>query len=181
MNILKAVEMKSRKRGATLIEGILFVVIALGLMIGGIVLFQQVSLSSRVNDAVRTVVSVQSETRGMHQNTATFGNSAAITPALIAAGAVPGKLVSGTTLNNEFGGTITVTGDGATFDVAYTNVPPEACVRLVPFSANGQGVAGVGIESVAIGGAAAASSLTPAEAATACAGSDGTVTWTFSR
>lgn len=172
----------ARKRGVTLIEAVLFIVIALALMIGGIIFFQQASLSARINDAIRTVVSVQSETRGMYQSSSSFGTASAITPALIAAGAVPAKLANGTTLNNEFGGTITVTGNGSTFDVAYTNLPAEACVRLTPFSANGQGIAGVGIEGVAIGGGAAVTSLTPAEAATACADTfDGTVTWTFSR
>ena len=180
-NLLDRAQARARKRGMTLIEAVLYIVIALAVMIGGIIFFQQASLSARINDSVRTVVSLQSEVRGLHQSAANFG-TADITPALIASGAVPAKLVNGTTLNNEFGGTITVTGAGSTFTVAYTNVPGEACVRLAPFSANGQGVAGVGIESVTIGGAAA-TSLTPAEAAAACGGADfgGTVSWSFAR
>ena len=170
----------ARKRGVTLIEAVLFIVIALALMIGGIIFFQQASLSARINDSIRTIVSVQSETRGMFQSSSNFG-TADITPALIAAGAVPAKLVSGTTLSNEFGGEITVTGATADFTVLYEDVPSEACVRLTPFSANGQGIAGVGIKSVQIGaGTADTDGMTAAEAATLCTG-DVDVTWTFSR
>jgi hypothetical protein len=173
----------ARKRGVTLIEAILYIVIALAVMIGGIIFFQQASLSARINDSIRTVVSLQSETRGLYQSSSNFG-TAEITPALIAAGAVPAKLVvDASTLNNEFGGAVTVTGATGQFTVAYADVPAEACVRLTPFGENGQGVAGVGIASVAVGGATAVTSLDAAAAATACSSEtyDGSVVWTFDR
>ena len=50
----------ARKRGVTLIEAVLFISIALGLIVGGIVFFQQASLAQRTNDAVRTVSGVAS-------------------------------------------------------------------------------------------------------------------------
>ena len=41
------------RRGVTLIEAVLFISIALGLIVGGLVFFQQASLAARTNDAVR--------------------------------------------------------------------------------------------------------------------------------
>ncbi|MCE2748781.1 MAG: hypothetical protein LW715_08410 [Rhodobacter sp.] len=100
----------ARKRGVTLIEAVLYISIALALIVGGLVFFQQASLAQRTNSAVRNISAIASETRGLYQQQNSF--SGLTTGALINAGAVPTSLVtvSGTTssLTNEWGGTITV-------------------------------------------------------------------------
>jgi hypothetical protein len=95
---------RARKRGVTLIEAVLFISIALGIIVGGLVFFQQASLAQRTSDAVRTISSISSETRAMYQTETDF---AGVAPAvLIAAGAVPSNIVNadGATLQNEWGG-----------------------------------------------------------------------------
>ena len=143
----------ARKRGVTLIEAVLFISIALGLIVGGIVFFQQASTAQRTNDAVRTISGIASEVRAMYQSATDFNGISQST--LIAAGAVPSNVVNDQALQNEWGGqigvqaeTINTADDG--FSVTYTDVPTEACVRLVTFDAVGSGVVGAGISSVTL-------------------------------
>ena len=60
------------RRGVTLIEAVLFISIALGLIVGGLVFFQQASLSSRVNQQVRSLSAMLSETRAIYQSQPEF-------------------------------------------------------------------------------------------------------------
>ena len=97
----------TRKRGVTLIEAVLYISIALALIVGGLVFFQQASLAQRTNSAVRNISAIASETRGLYQSAATFTGFTGQT--LIDAGAVPSSLVNaaGNALTNEWGGAIT--------------------------------------------------------------------------
>ncbi len=45
----------ARRRGVTLIEAVLYISIALALIVGGLVFFQQASLAQRTNSAVRNI------------------------------------------------------------------------------------------------------------------------------
>ena len=83
------------RRGVTLIEAVLFISIALGLIVGGLVFFQQASLAARTNDAVRSLSGIASETRAAYRTQATFaGVSSAV---LISSGAVPSSQIVTTT------------------------------------------------------------------------------------
>jgi uncharacterized protein HemX len=87
LNLVRKTPRKAeRKRGVTLIEAVLFISIALGLIVGGIVFFQQASLAQRVQGAVRTISSIASETRALFQAQQNF--EGATTATLISAGAV---------------------------------------------------------------------------------------------
>lgn len=182
-----------RQRGISLIEGILYLVLALSLVVGGIVLFQNAQLSNRVTEAARGVVSISSETRALHQNARDFG-TADLTAALVNAGAVPSNFQdnAGTGIRHPWGGAVTVTGADQQFTIALVDVPSDACVRIATADARGQGVTGIGIASLEIaaptgtfGGTAgtplaATLPVTPAQAAAACGnqhGADITVTY----
>jgi type II secretory pathway pseudopilin PulG len=180
----------TRKRGVTLIEAVLYISIALALIVGGLVFFQQASLAQRVNSAVRNISAVASETRGLYQSSSNFSGFTQST--LVNAGAVPSSIVTSTGgLQNEWGGPIlgeAANVDGTAndgFSVTYENVPLAACARLATYDANGSGRVGSGIDEVRVraGGstglpsataytAAAAGVLTggidPGEAATLC-------------
>jgi hypothetical protein len=183
----------NRKRGVTLIEAVLYISIALALIVGGLVFFQQASLAQRTNSAVRNISAIASETRGLYQSAATFTGFTQQT--LIDAGAVPSSLVNaaGNALTNEWGGAITGVAanvDGAAddgFAVTYENVPLNACVRLASYDANGAGRVGSGIDEVRFRASAAvaafaaqadngtssiAGGITPAEASVFCAAID---------
>lgn len=143
----------ARKRGVTLIEAVLYISIALALIVGGLVFFQQASLAQRTNSAVRNISAIASETRGLYQQQNSFQDFTQAS--LISAGAVPSSLISGANLVNEWGGIITAASTGAAdapphsgFTVAYPGIPQAACVRLTSADVSGSGRVGSGIRSV---------------------------------
>ena len=179
------------ERGATLIEAVLFTVIALGLVSGGVVLYEQASKSSRSNETVRMLTSLQSQVRALFQSQSNFGtaNMAAV---LIAANAVPTSFQKDTDSDGDndaivspFGSTVTVTGATANFTVAVEDVPVDICSRVAAFDAAGNGTAGTGIVSVSDGTATDSDGLTSSEAATFCTTNDSNgevdLTWTYGR
>lgn len=143
----------ARKRGVTLIEAVLYISIALALIVGGLVFFQQASLAQRTNSAVRNISAIASEARGLYQASQTFNGLTQAT--LINAGAVPTSIVSGSNLQNEWSGPITVASNATgvtsaddSFFTVYENVPTSACTRLASADASGAGRVGSGIVSV---------------------------------
>lgn len=147
----------ARERGISLIEGVLYLVIALAVIVGGIVFFQQAQLSSNVTDTSRALVSISSETRGLYRNQRTFGaNQDDLTPALLKAGAVPSNFRDGDgNIVHPFGGNISVEAYQETFAVILDGLDEEACARLAPVGEGGQGSAGtniVGVTTPADGG-----------------------------
>jgi len=160
-----------RQRGISLIEGILYLVLAISVVVGGIVVFQNAQLSNRVTDTARGIVTIASETRALHQNARDFG-TADLTPALVNAGAVPSNFLNndGTDVRHPWGGAVTITGADQQFTIALADVPSDACVRLASVDARGQGVAGIGIASVSFdgGGTTQAIPVTPIVAGVEC-------------
>ena len=187
----------TRKRGVTLIEAVLYISIALALIVGGLVFFQQASLAQRTNSAVRNISAIASETRGLYQGQNDFNGFTHAT--LINAGAVPTSLINPAgNIQNEWGGIVTagptaalapfVANDG--FFVTYPNVPTAACVRLTSADLSGSGRIGSGIRAVTFGttrvtpssgGTTPTEQLNPNQVATRCtaAAVDGAVTITF--
>lgn len=141
----------ARERGISLIEGVLYLVIALSVIVGGVVFFQQAQLSSSVTDTARAGAGISSETRALYQNQRSFGTGD-ITEALLAAGAVPSNFQNGTgdAITHPFGGSVTVTGDTEGFSLEMTDVTEAACLRLGSVSDTGQGSMGTGITGVDI-------------------------------
>ena len=179
------------ERGATLIEAVLFTVIALGLVIGGIVFFEQASMSARTNDSVRMMASLQSQVRALFQSQSTFGTSE-VSSLLISANAVPSSMQSDTdndgendALVNSFGGDVVVTGATKQFTIKLTKVPVDVCTRIIPFDDLGNGVIGTGIAKISDGTDTDTDGLSASDAATFC-GTNATggivdLTWTFDR
>lgn len=179
------------ERGATLIEAVLFTVIALGLVIGGIVFFEQASMSARTNEAVRMMASLQSQVRALFQSQPNFG-TANIGDLLISANAVPSAMQNDAdndgandSLVNAFGGDVTVTGATDQFEIELTDVPVNVCTRMAPFDELGNGVIGTGIAEISDGTDTDSDGLTAADAATFCetnaVGGEVDLTWTFDR
>jgi hypothetical protein len=162
---------RARKRGVTLIEAVLFISIALGLIVGGLVFFQQASLAQRTADAVRTISSISSETRALYQTSQNFAG--VTSTVLINAGAVPSNIVASGVggveyLQNEWGGAAglrpsppnftswtggTAPNANEAFVVRYTGLPQAACVRLATLESGGTGPVGSGILGVGISSA----------------------------
>lgn len=86
---------RRRLRAVTLIEAVLYISVALALIVGGLVFFQQASMAARVQAQVRYVTAVVSEIRAISTGT-TFAPYSVLDGTLIAAGAVPSDMVAAT-------------------------------------------------------------------------------------
>jgi hypothetical protein len=142
---------RQRNRAVTLIEAVLYIAIALALIVGGLVFFQQTSTAAKTNTMVRqlsaAIAEVKVAAKGLPIIKNQVGESTPVefdvNSYLIAAGAVPPDMVtSGTSLSNPFGGT-------TSFEVYYlspfiggipsahlikvdlTNIPKGVCARLL--------------------------------------------------
>lgn len=162
-----------RFRGVTLIEAVLYIAIALALIVGGILFFQQASLAGRVNAQIRVISSIVAESRALFSTNDTLGalpdlagtsldqmvqmTGQRLESTLIAAGAVPASLVTSTAgplfLRNEFDGAIIIAGGKnaqgqLSLVVVLSNVPSAACNRLSWVNQDGQGAVSDGIRAV---------------------------------
>jgi hypothetical protein len=165
---------RAARRGVTLIEAILFISIALGLIVGGIVFYNQANTASTTNEAARNINALASSVRSLYPS-----DFSSITVAsMITANGVPASLINGSAIRNEFGGAYTIAvdpGNANQFFILTSSVPDAVCARLGVFS-GGQGIVGTGIAEIrAYDNAATPAAVgdaftgTLADAATKCA------------
>ena len=140
----------ARQRGISLIEGVLYLVIALAVIVGGIVFFQQAQLSNQVTDTARAAVGISSQTRGLYQNQRAFNDAGTpnnLTATLIASGSVPSNFLDsdGDSIVHPFGNVMQVFGSRQDFVLQFTDLSEEACLRLATAGQGGTGPLGTGI------------------------------------
>lgn len=153
MKKLSTLSMAARKRGISLIEAVLYLVIALAVIVGGIVFFQQAQLSNQVTDTARAGVGISSQVRGLYQSQRSFGNED-LTSAVLASGSVPSNFQSDTGIVHPFGGDVTVNGNDGGFAMTFANLSEAACLRLATVGEGGEGPLGTGIDGMTFVGAA---------------------------
>jgi len=156
MKKLSTLSAAARKRGISLIEAVLYLVIALAVIVGGIVFFQQAQLSNQVTDTARAGVGISSQVRGLYQSQRSFGE-ASLTSAVVASGSVPSNFQGGNdavtgdpTIVHPFGGDVTVNGNGDGFAMTFVDMSEAACLRLATVGEGGEGPLGTGIEGMTI-------------------------------
>lgn len=165
-----------RQRAVTLIEAVLFISVALGLIVGGIVFFQQASLNARISAQVRVLSSIVAESRALMNNQDADTRLGAAGDVLVAAGSVPARIIADppiqwnpgnpadvTRLKTEWDTGLVISnswaavgfGVGSAYEYYLTltlhDIPVEACVRLAPTDASGKTVFGDGALRVGIG------------------------------
>ena len=135
-------------RGVTLIEAVLYVSVALGLIIGGLVFYQQAARAAVWQDVRRVIEVSNTEVRALYQVTKwhnqatginTPGFSSELIPVLAAMGAIPQSLVApgGNTIELGYGGDMGFVqrlnnpGTAFEFRLSFNNVPEWLCTRLV--------------------------------------------------
>jgi hypothetical protein len=139
---------RRRNRAVTLIEAVLYISIALALIVGGLLFYQQASTAARTNTMVRQLSAVLAEARVLVKGQPVSLDPFGITPLLISAGAVPADMVaSATSLTNPFGGTTELSYQnhldyGQVFRIIITNVPQEVCARLLTASSGSDSLTG---------------------------------------
>ena len=152
------------RRGVTLIEAVLFIAVALGLIVGGLVAFQQAQLAARTNQAARSLSAIASEVRAQYRTQPDF--IGLTDQVLIGTGSAP---VSELTPNNfrilnpwndlvlllpNIAGISSVIAADATtapadryFEIEYRGVPEAACSRLAR-AKDGVGAFGPGLVAI---------------------------------
>jgi hypothetical protein len=154
----------ARRRAVTLIEAVLFISIALGLIIGGLVFYQQANTARQTQETLRLVSALVAEARSLTRNSGEVTGNLGIV--LHAAGAVPSSAwdEAAQHVTSPWGGTIEILAQDAdipgtlirvTFvDMAGLDpIPKEVCSRIVVFDAEtGSGALGNGIAYVEMNG-----------------------------
>jgi hypothetical protein len=144
MFALLALPRSRRHRAVTLIEAVLYISIALALIVGGLVFFQQASTAARTSTMLRQLSAVLAEGRVLIKGLPPDPIPADphdvvpidVTSILIAAGAVPSDMVtSPTSLSNAFGGQTRfdsyISTRGRFFIINLTDIPQGVCARLL--------------------------------------------------
>jgi hypothetical protein len=121
-----------RQRGFGLLEISLGIVVGLGLLIGGIVYFQQVSVGAEVTEKTRAAVALSSETRAQFRTSAAFSTTDPatldedLTDLVIGNTSFPASITNG----------VSIFGNGQTFDLEFTGLKETVCNRMASSPGN---------------------------------------------
>jgi prepilin-type N-terminal cleavage/methylation domain-containing protein len=130
--------LRRQQKGLTLIELLLVLVVVLAIAVVGFIMFGQTAANQRAQAGQQALLSVSSGIKSMANGPNYTGITSAV---LIQAGKAPPNLVNGTTLNNPWGGTITVLsknvngGSNNGFMVCMNQVPRSECNSVVASTA----------------------------------------------
>lgn len=149
MNPLR-LPLAARRRGISLIEGVLYLVIALAVIVGGIVFFQQAQLSSQTMDLQRALMSSSSQLLDAQQKYSD-GEDVVMNDYAIKAAILPA-----TWSQESSGGFISAPGiDKIAFTTLDSQVKvhllgmsPEVCMRVAAIGEDGTSSVGADVASV---------------------------------
>lgn len=120
----------TRERGFGLLEISLGIVVGLGLLIGGIVYFQQVSVGAEVTEKTRAAVALSSETRAQYRTSDDFG--VAPFPDDITL-----DVINNTSFPNSITAGVTIDGNGdQTFNLTFSDLKDTVCNRMASSPGN---------------------------------------------
>ncbi|KVO55482.1 type 4 pilus major pilin [Burkholderia stagnalis] len=160
-----------KERGASLLESIAYLGVAAIVIVGAIALLGSAFSSANTNRLAEELNAIQTGTKKLYMGQVNNYGDKSLNANLIAAKVFPSTLPTGAndTVSNSWGGTVTVTGAGQTFTVAYTNVPRDVCINTL--------TAGGNWRTVSTGKDPISYPVTPSAATTNCT-DNATVTWT---
>ena len=149
-----------RQRGISLIEGVLYLVIALAVIIGGIVFFQQAQRSAKITETARVLTAISSQMMANGQYIeGDWWRSDAYNDYLVKGGFVPGSWVNEYgNIEDPWGEELYISADRGIsgeleIDIEINNAPDYVCMRLtdVGYGNNaGSGVVGNDIVKIAV-------------------------------
>ncbi|PLY99999.1 pilus assembly protein [Burkholderia sp. WAC0059] len=185
---------RARQFGLTLLEAVAFLGIAAVVLVGTVAFIGHAATAASANHLALEVNAIETNLRSLFLANGNGGYSALqqeSTAALANAGVFPKSLQIGTsdgttTVYNAWGGTVTVgTGVAPSGDddympvVTYTNVPQDVCTRVLTMGGNWRYI-NVNDPSNAVGSQTLdGSTLTIAQAKSACSQSYNTIAWAF--
>lgn len=124
------------KKGFSLIEILLVVGFIAAAVAVVFIAYPKLQSSARANTEVQNTATISGGVKTLYASQSSYVGLS--TAQLISARVVPDNMVNGTTLNNQFGGAVTITptsigaaaGLNNAFTVEYSNVPSEDCVKF---------------------------------------------------
>lgn len=152
-----------RLRALTLIEAVLYISVALGLIVGGLLVYQQASLSERAASQMRVLGSIVAETRQMFDQNLSVPDlsstddpmlqAAVVDKVLVAAGSIaatslnpnapPNRLGWPSPIRHGWNGALNILavrrdGNQPHLVVYLENIPSEVCLRLSSLTSSGK-------------------------------------------
>lgn len=166
---------KGRKQqGLTLLEGLVWLALA-GIVIAGVAAFINRSFnSSDLKDEQTALTSIMTALPELKSSSGYGASGTNLVPQLIATDAIPDQWsVQSGVPYHAWGGTVAVTSNGPTVTITATQIPQDACVKMVPRLSKGSN-----FQTTQIGSnAAITGEVTSATATTQC-GASNTIAWT---
>ncbi|HBG98759.1 MAG TPA: hypothetical protein DDY29_08560 [Rhodobacteraceae bacterium] len=152
-------EHRARYRGVTLIEAVLFISIAMGIIVGGLQFYQQASTALRTEQTVRLATSLVAETHSLYRGSDIPAEAARarIDPTLVAAGGVVATALSGdpaAPIQAPWGGAVTLDSGTGRIDgtagplslhLTFNDMPTTICTRVLKHDASASGPMGSGV------------------------------------
>jgi len=173
-----------RQRGLTLIEAATVLAILAFVVAGIMMLYTSADQSRKTTSALSELASIQQAVRSVFGGQSTYAG--ATNTNMIAANALPTKMVSSGAIRSSFNGGVTILaanaggGPDSGFSVMFENIPKDPCVKMVTADL-GRGTYSVQAGSVTRSQTSSpALPFDPASAAAACtSNSSNTITWIF--
>jgi hypothetical protein len=164
---------KKRSAGFTALELIMVILTGLALIIGAIIAGKALFTKKDTATDLQAISQLQTNVKSLRGSTGYGASGTNLVPALIAMEGVPKTLtVTGTTLQNTWGGQITVVSTGLGVTITSSDIPKESCIEEA-------GKLSRVMATTKVGSAAAVSGeVTPVAASTSCASDANTIAWT---
>ena len=159
-----------RQTGMTLLEVTASLAIGTIIIMGALALFGGGSAAANSNAFIQNITSLRSAVKSLYLGQGSY-DVASINGTLINSSKVPADWTgSGTTITNNFGGAVVITGATSTFNLTTGAIPKDVCIGALPSAAKGWSFVGVGADAAAALAAATITpaSMTPAQATTSC-------------
>lgn len=169
------VSIHHKQAGLTLLEGLAWMALAGVVVAGALAMNGKGWLGNKEQKEITHVSALISGTKQLQSVNGYGASGTNLVPALISAEVVPGDMtVSGNTLVNRYGGTVTVTSTGLGYTVTDPGLPASACMSVARQISQINGL------TTKIGsGAAITGAVDTATAQAQCSGSTNTVAFTM--
>lgn len=136
--VVRTLRRRGQQGGFTLIEFIVVAVLIAIAVLGILAYISRATAASQTQTEIKGLTSIISSTK-LYKAGGTYGTSD-LMPVLVARNQIPtaGFSVNGNNVTNQWGGPITVIGNGASFSVVDYGVPQSNCVDVLQAVGNSE-------------------------------------------
>ena len=128
---MKLIKNKRKYKGFSLLEILLVLAVAAGLVIGAFMVYTKVQMSQKIDKESKNITAIQAGVKSLYSGRAKL--SSLNETVLIQSKSVPDNMFQDGKLINEWKGEVTVeySGNHGKYNIIYNNVPVEACSRFI--------------------------------------------------